>query len=126
MQNYSLNASENETNNYNYNPSLSNDFGIRATIKIDYGNFSQSNNNFVFPNAFMIPKITYDSEYWKNIFKNIFKPIIDDLISIKIANTLEIFLIDLNDIFMGCFDKIDYLLENYLEVLVYIISCDPI
>ncbi len=121
----------------------SNDYNIRNTVKIDYANFSHNlkyiipinlnNSNFKFSNSFnntsndnlfSIPKITFDSEYWKNMFKNIFRPIIDDLISIKLPVTLEIFLIDLNDIFMCFYDKLDYLLDNYLNILIYIISCD--
>lgn len=95
----------------------------------NYRNFSYSNsnnnNNFnIINNAFALPKITYDSEYWKSLFKNIFKPTIDDLIGIKLSQTLEIFLIDLNDIFMSSYDKIDYLLENYLDVFTYIISSE--
>jgi len=140
--------------NKSFNPSISGgntyDQEMRPTIKIDFANFTQANQNFIFPNSFnatgntfnfsnnlyfyknnnnnsnicALPKITYDSEYWKNLIKNIFKPIIDDLIGIKLSYTLEIFLIDLDDIFNGFFDKIDYLLDNFFEILIYIVSND--
>jgi len=118
----------NNVNFVNLANSAGNTFG---NFNNDFYNNSTNNNinnhNVSCKNlcdVFALPKITYDSEYWKNLFKNIFKPIIDDLIGIKLSDTLEVFLIDLNEILMGAYDKIDFLLESYLEVFTYIISSD--
>lgn len=128
--NPTLTFKENSNNNSSGNPSIASsqknaDIGIRSTIKIDYANYSQTvTNNTNLPTALLFSKIYYDSDFWNKSYKNIFNPVIDDLIAAKYSTTLEIFLVNFNDIFMTFFDKIDFLLENYLATLTTIITSD--
>ena len=121
---------KNNENNYNDGSQ-----SLRNTIRIDYSKMPLGQNNISF-NKFISPfnpTITnftpnrnkiYNSKFWLNSYKNIFQPIIEDLISLKMSGTLEIFLMEFNEIYYKNFENLEFLLEKYLQTLTDIISND--
>jgi hypothetical protein len=139
QNNYSDNSNNfNNENSNNYEGSQS----LRNTIRIDHTKLSAGTNNFSFSKYAISPinqinlnsnsnsninslpnKNIYNSKFWFSTYK-IFQAILDDLISLKMSGTLEIFLMDFNLIFCKYFQNLDFLLEKYLHTLTDIISND--
>ena len=77
----------------------------------------------VFFKLIQLASPTFTPEFWQQIFKAIINQIVDDLVTTQMDTTLHEMLCEIVEIFSVQFDKVDFLLPNFLELITNIISC---